>query len=324
MAEIVAFGELLIDFVPTENGLSLADAPAFKKAPGGAPANVAVGFSKLGGRSAFVGKVGEDEFGHMLVAVLEKQGVDVSGVRFDAHARTALAFVTLLAGGEREFMFYRNPSADMLMEPHELNESLIRSAQVFHYGSISLISEPTRATHIAAMRIAREGGALLSYDPNLRLPLWPSATAAREGIMSIWKEADIIKVSDEEVKFLTGGRDEKDDEVVMSALWHDKLKLLLVTDGADGCRYYTAKFKGQVDSFKVATVDTTGAGDAFVAGFLRKLIQDRKLISDEAKLRDALRFANACGAITTTERGAIPALPDTETAEKLINSATLY
>ena len=324
MAEIVAFGELLIDFVPTENGLSLADAPAFKKAPGGAPANVAVGFSKLGGRSAFVGKVGEDEFGHMLVAVLEKQGVDVSGVRFDSHARTALAFVTLLTGGEREFMFYRNPSADMLMEPHELNEGLIRSSQVFHYGSISLISEPTRATHIAAMRIAREGGALLSYDPNLRLPLWPSPTAAREGIMSIWKEADIIKVSDEEVNFLTGGGDEKDDEVVMSALWHEKLKLLLVTDGADGCRYYTAKFKGQVDSFKVATVDTTGAGDAFVAGFLRKLIQDQKLISNEPKLRDALRFANACGAITTTERGAIPALPDTETAEKLINRATLY
>ena len=142
--------------------------------------------------------------------------------------------------------------------------------------------------------------------------------------MSIWKEADIIKVSDEEVNFLTGGGDEKDDEVVMSALWHEKLKLLLVTDGADGCRYYTAEFKGQVDSFKVATVDTTGAGDAFVAGFLRKLIQDQKLISNEPKLRDALQFANACGAITTTERGAIPALPDTETAERLINRATLY
>ena len=250
MAPIVTFGELLIDFVPTVAGLSLSDAPAFKKAAGGAPANVAVGVCRLGGRAAFIGKVGQDEFGKMLEKELEDNGVDVRGVVFDSNARTALAFVTLREDGEREFMFYRNPSADMLMYPSELDEGLIRGATIFHYGSISLIAEPSRLTHHAALELAKESNCLLSYDPNLRLPLWPSAEAAREGIMSIWDEADIVKVSDEEVRFLTNG-DEKDEDIVLS-LWRDNMKLLLVTDGPDGCRYYTKDFSGRVESFQVA------------------------------------------------------------------------
>ncbi|RRT50535.1 hypothetical protein GW17_00013938 [Ensete ventricosum] len=158
----------------------------------------------------------------MLVDILEKNGVDVDGVLFDPHARTALAFVTLKRNGEREFMFYRNPSADMLLTESELNLSLIKRAKIFHYGSISLISEPCRSAHLAAMRAAKEAGALLSYDPNARLPLWPSEEAARAGIKSIWTEADFIK----------------SEEVVMS-LWSDGLKLLVVTDGEKGCRYFT-------------------------------------------------------------------------------------
>jgi fructokinase len=246
----------------------------------------------------------------MLADVLEKNGVNVKGLRFDTVARTALAFVALKECGEREFMFFRNPSADMLMVPSDLDEGLIRNAEVFHYGSISLISEPSRSTHLAAMKLAKQSGALMSYDPNLRLALWPSPEAARREILNIWNEADIIKVSDEEVKFLTNGGDDKLDEVVLGALWHDKLKLLLVTDGPEGCRYYTPTFKGHVDSFKVAAIDTTGAGDAFVAGLLQTLAQNKSLLSDEPALRAALRFACACGAITTTERGAIPAMPD--------------
>jgi fructokinase len=250
MAPIVTFGELLIDFVPTVAGLSLSDTPAFKKAPGGAPANVAVGVCRLGGHAAFIGKVGEDEFGIMLKKVLEDNGVDVKGVVLDSNARTALAFVTLREDGEREFMFYRNPSADMLMLPSELDEGLIRGSTVFHYGSISLISEPSRSTHRVAMNIAKQSHSLLSYDPNLRLPLWPSPELARDGIMSIWDEADIVKVSDEEVKFLTNGKDEQLDATVLE-LWRPNMKLLLVTDGPDGCRYYTPTFRGRVESFQV-------------------------------------------------------------------------
>lgn len=312
---VICFGEMLIDFVPTVGGVSLAEAPAFKKAPGGAPANVAVGIARLGGNSAFIGKVGEDEFGYMLADILKKNNVHDGGILFDKGARTALAFVTLRSDGEREFMFFRNPSADMLLQESELNVSLIKTATIFHYGSISLITEPCRSAHLAAMRIAREAGALLSYDPNLRLPLWPSAEAARKGILSIWKEADIIKVSEDEITFLTEGGDPYSDEAARN-LMHPKLKLLLVTEGQDGCRYYTRDFSGRVDGMIVDTIDTTGAGDAFVAGILSHLVLDKSLIQDQGKLREALRFANICGAITTTERGAIPALPYRDTVLK--------
>ncbi|CAN6700329.1 unnamed protein product [Malus baccata var. baccata] len=190
---VVCFGEMLIDFVPTSNGLSLAEAPAFKKAAGGAPANVAVGIARLGGSSAFIGKVGEDEFGYMLADILKENNVNNEGMRFDPGARTALAFVTLRSDGEREFMFYRNPSADMLLQEAELDFDLIRKAKILHYGSISLITEPCKSAHIAATKAARDAGVVLSYDPNLRLPLWPSAKSAREGILSIWDTADVIK-----------------------------------------------------------------------------------------------------------------------------------
>uniref|UniRef100_A0A0D6R265 fructokinase n=1 Tax=Araucaria cunninghamii TaxID=56994 RepID=A0A0D6R265_ARACU len=308
---VVCFGEMLIDFVPTVAGLSLARAPAFKKAPGGAPANVAVCIARLGGLSAFIGKVGDDEFGYMLADILKKNNVNNKGIRFDAGARTALAFVTLRADGEREFMFYRNPSADMLLVESELEVDLIKQAKIFHYGSISLIAEPCRSAHLAALKIAKDAGVLLSYDPNLRLPLWPSVQAAQEGILSIWERADIIKISEEEISFLTGDEDPYDDAVVQK-LFHPNLKLLLVTEGADGCRYYTKDFNGRVKGLKVEAVDTTGAGDAFVGGILSQLASDLSLIQDEKRLREALKFANACGALTVTERGAIPALPQRE------------
>ncbi|XP_057500380.1 probable fructokinase-6, chloroplastic [Actinidia eriantha] len=313
---VVCFGEMLIDFVPTISGLSLADAPAFKKAPGGAPANVAVGIARLGGSSAFIGKVGEDEFGYMLSDILKENNVNNDGMRFDPGARTALAFVTLRNDGEREFMFYRNPSADMLLQEAELDYDLIRKAKIFHYGSISLITEPCKSAHIAAAKAAKDAGVILSYDPNLRLPLWPSAESAREGILSIWGTADIIKISEEEISFLTKGEDPFDDAVVRK-LYHPNLKLLLVTEGPDGCRYYTKEFSGRVKGLKVDAVDTTGAGDAFVAGILSQVAADVSLVQEENRLRDALTFANACGALTVKERGAIPALP---TREAVLNA----
>ncbi|XP_011002780.1 PREDICTED: probable fructokinase-6, chloroplastic [Populus euphratica] len=314
---VVCFGEMLIDFVPTISGLSLSDAPAFKKAPGGAPANVAVGIARLGGSSAFIGKVGEDEFGYMLAEILKENNVNNEGMRFDPGARTALAFVTLRSDGEREFMFYRNPSADMLLQEAELDLDLIRKAKIFHYGSISLITEPCKSAHIAAAKVAKDAGVVLSYDPNLRLPLWPSAESAREGILSIWDTADIIKISEEEISFLTKGEDPYDDAVVQK-LFHPNLKLLLVTEGPEGCRYYTKEFRGRVKGLKVDAVDTTGAGDAFVAGILSQLAKDLSLLQNEDRLREALKFANACGALTVKERGAIPALPTREAVNSAI------
>ncbi|KAL4346443.1 hypothetical protein GQ457_17G025660 [Hibiscus cannabinus] len=299
---VVSFGEFLIDFVPTVGGVSLAEAPAFKKAAGGAPANVAVCVSRLGGTSAFIGKVGDDEFGHMLANILKENNVDNSGMRFDHSARTALAFVTLRADGEREFLFFRHPSADMRLHESELHIDLIKQAKIFHFGSISLIAEPCKSAQLAAMDIAKKSGSILSYDPNLRLPLWPSAEAARKGIMSIWDQADLIKVSEDEITFLTEGGDPYDDNVVMKNLFHPNLKLLIVTEGQQ-------TFKGRVPGIKVKPVDTTGAGDAFVGGLLSSLASDLNLFQDEKRLREALAFANACGALTVTERGAIPALP---------------
>ncbi|KAE8658405.1 Fructokinase-2 [Hibiscus syriacus] len=226
-------------------------APGFLKAPGGAPANVSIAVARLGGKASFIGKLGEDEFGRMLADILKQNGVSDDGILFDQGARTALAFVTLRADGEREFMFYRNPSADMLLKPEELNLDLIRSAKVFHYGSISLIVEPCRSAHMKAMEVAKEAGALLSYDPNLRLPLWPSADEARNQILSIWDKADIVKVSDVELEFLTGEK---------------------------GSRYYTKKFHGAVNAFHVNTVDTTGAGDSFVGALLCKIVDDPTIL----------------------------------------------
>ncbi|CAA3005439.1 probable fructokinase-7 [Olea europaea subsp. europaea] len=308
---------MLIDFVPTIGGVSLTEAPAFKKAPGGAPANVAVCIAKLGGSSAFIGKVSEDAFGHMLADILKENKVNNSGVRFDPCARTALAFVTLRADGEREFMSFRNPSADMLLRESELDIDLIKKASIFHCGSISLIEEPCRSAQLAAMAIAKKSGSVLSYDPNLRLPLWPSEEAARKEIMGIWHQADIIKISEEEITFLTDGDDPNDDDVVLKKLFHPNLLLLLVSEGKDGCRYYTKQFKGRVPSVQVKPVDTTGAGDAFVGGILYCLASDVNLYQDEKRLREAIVFANACGALTVTENGAIPALPTKQAVQQI-------
>ncbi|KAH6770838.1 pfkB-like carbohydrate kinase family protein [Perilla frutescens var. hirtella] len=319
---VVCFGEMLIDFVPTVGEVSLAEAPAFYKAPGGAPANVAVCIAKLGGSSAFIGKVGKDEFGEMLANMLKENKVDNSGVRFDPYARTALAFVTLRADGEREFMFFRNPSADMLLQESELDLNLVMKATIFHYGSISLIDEPCRSTQLAAMRIARKSGSLLSYDPNLRLALWPSEDAARKGIMAIWDQADIIKISEDEISFLTEGDNPNDDTVVLKKLFHPNLSLLLVSEGKSGCRYYTKQFKGRVSGVKVKPVDTTGAGDAFTGATLYCLASDVNILKDEKRLRQALLFANACGGLAVTKSGAIPALPTKDEVQQIMEGVS--
>ncbi|HEY9122208.1 MAG TPA: PfkB family carbohydrate kinase [Brevefilum sp.] len=320
MADIVTLGELLIDFVPTTSNVSLIEAPAFKKAPGGAPANVAAGLAKLGISCAFLGKVGDDPFGEFLEKTLSDLGVNTRGLVFSHKARTALAFVSLKADGEREFMFYRHPSADMLYTPEEVDYPLIKHAKIFHFGSISLISEPSRSATLAALAAARENGVLISYDPNLRLALWPDPSAAKDGMLSVWEKADLIKVSEDELTFLTG-LDDIDEAV--NTLWHENLKLLVVTLGKDGCRYYTPGFNDFVEGISAKAIDTTGAGDGFVAGLLKGLSEHPEALVNESALRKVCLYANAVGALTTTQLGAIPALPTTQEVHAFLDSKNI-
>jgi fructokinase len=315
MAEIICLGELLIDFVPTVTGTSLIEAPAFKKAPGGAPANVAVGLARLGVSSAFMGKVGDDPFGQFLARTLADAGVDIGPLCFTDQARTALAFVSLRADGEREFMFYRHPSADMLFTPDEVDEAALRAAKALHYGSISLISEPSRSATLHAIATARVAGCLISCDPNLRLALWPDPGATRAGLQLAMREAQVIKLSDEELRFLTGS---DDPAAARQQLWHDRLELMVVTLGATGCVYFTPDHEGVVVGFSVQAIDATGAGDGFVAGLLQGLIRDRSAARDPQRLREICRLACAVGALATTERGAIPALPTLERVQHFL------
>ena len=317
MADILCFGDLLIDFVPLESGLPLADVPAFKKAPGGAAANVAVGLSRLGVKSAFMGKVGDDPFGHFLKATLDGEGVDTSPMRLDGRARTALAFVTLEASGERDFLFYRHPSADMLFVPDEVDRAAIGAASIFHFDSISLAASQPRETALFAADEARKLGRTISYDVNLRLPLWASAEEAKKGIVAGLARAHVTKLSDDELEFLTGRRD---PAAIREHLWHDGLKLAVLSLGAKGSVLLTPEHEEHVPSIAVTPVDATGAGDGFVAGLLAAIHADPAIFADRRKLAAAVRFANAVGALTTTERGAIPALPRRERVEAVLRN----
>jgi len=313
--QAIALGELLIDFVSTESGVTLIKAPTFQKAAGGAPANVAVGLARLGVPSGFIGKVGDDDFGRFLAQTLDENGVDTSALRFSSEARTMLAFVSLGPDGDREFMFYRHPSADMLLRPEEIDPDYIGAARALHYGSISLISEPSRSATLAAVRIAQEHDLLISYDPNRRLALWPSVEIARERMLEGLQFAQVAKVSRRELSFLSG---ESELGPAVERLWHDRLRLLVITEGPAGCRYITRDTRGHVPGYRVTPVDTTGAGDGFVAGLLAGLLGDEAAWENVTALEETLRFANAAGALTTTRRGAIPALPTRAQVEKFM------
>ena len=314
-SDVVCFGDLLMDFVPTKSGLDFADLPTFQPVPGGAAANVAVGLVKLGVSSKFLGKVGDEPFGHVLIDTLEREGVDVTSIRLESKARTALAFVTLTKDGERDFMFYRHPSADMLFRPDDVDTDAIDRARIFHFDSISLASPQPRETALFAADHAKSKGKLVSYDVNLRLPLWENADEARDGIVDGMRRADVVKLSDDELDFLTGSTA---PEGVRDRLWHDGLRLVVLSLGKDGCLAITERGQQHVPSLSVDVVDTTGAGDGFVAGLLSGIAGDSAVLDDDGALTALCRFANAVGAITTTARGAIPSLPTREQVDDLL------
>lgn len=305
MVDAICFGELLIDFVSLDRGVSVGQASGFTKAAGGAPANVAVGLAKLGVHTAFMGQVGDDFFGHALAEVVASTGVDISALRYSQSAMTALAFVAVDDRGERSFVFYRKPSADMLMTPDDLDHTMLSQTKLFHYGSITLIDDPVKTTTLKAIELAQAGGALISYDPNLRAPLWPDLEAAKAGMQLGFAYANVVKMSEEELIFLTG---ESDLAQGVKNLWTDNTQLVVITKGEHGSEAFTNTNHWIVEGFQVAVEDTIGAGDGFVAGLLSGLMS---IGSDWAKadLRPILRRANAVGALTATKQGGIPALP---------------
>ena len=320
--DVTCLGEALIDFVATTADVTVGEAEGFVKAPGGAPANVAVGVARLGGNVAFLGKVGEDPFGRFLDRTFSEAGVDTGGIRFSPESRTSLAFVSRQKDGERSFCFFRNPGADMTYAPEELDRDKLKT-QVFHFGSITLIDEPSQQTTLTALQIAKENGALISFDPNLRPALWRSLKVAQATILEQLPHVDLLKVSAEELYFLFKGRlptEELESKYLKRGIKElrklfPNLALIVVTQGAEGCVWLRGDCFGSMAGLKVKAIDTTGAGDGFVAGLLTSLREQNLLTlnalsgADPTHLFHAVQFANQVGAFTTTRLGAIPALP---------------
>jgi fructokinase len=301
---ILCLGEALIDFLATD------DEGSFKRQPGGAPFNVACGAAKLGARAAMITKLGQDMFGDFLEQTMREHDVERTGVLRTDEANTALAFVALDEGGERSFSFYRKPCADQLLAPEDLKDELFaEDLDAFHFGSISLITEPSASATRAAANRARDAGAWVSYDPNLRELLWPDEDEARATILDAMPLADLVKVSEEELRFLTGRGDLRGADALLAR----GPTVVVVTRGEGGCAVYRKDEQAiEVGAPTVDVVDTTGAGDAFVAGFLFRLVRSRgsrrEDLTRSVLLRAAL-WGNAAGALATTKYGAIPSLP---------------
>ncbi|HNT33868.1 MAG TPA: carbohydrate kinase [bacterium] len=320
MPDIISLGEALVDFVSTVSGVSVKDAPAFEKAPGGAPANVAAGLAKLGVSVGFAGKVGQDAFGLCLKETLEHWGVDTHGLILDSACRTTLAFVSLTADGQPSFAFYRNPGADMMLTPDEIDPEWIGTAKILHFGSISLLDAPARDATRTAIAQARRGGALISYDPNLRPALWSDRQSAFSFIREGMEQAEIVKMSEEELIEIQCASDTRQG---MEQLMKQGKIAVFVTRGAEGCCVRCAEGFAEQPAMKVDPIDTTGAGDGFVAGVLSRVLQSLKEGSDPHRLpldwwRETARFANTVAGLSIGSKGAIPALPTLEQVQRAL------
>jgi fructokinase len=300
---IISLGEALVDFIPTDETNA-----TYQKSPGGAPANVAAGLARLGNRSAFLGKVGDDVLGAFLIDTLKSFGVNTFHVYKTEKARTGAVFVTLDSDGERSFDFYINPSADRFLEEKDIQPSLFKEYKILHFGSISTIGEPSKRATEKAIRLAKENKMWVSYDPNLRLSLWETPALARERISSMLHYADIVKISEEELEFITGLKKVKEGIKVLQR-YH--IPLLLITLGDDGSYVVTKDGEEYVPAKTVNAIDTTGAGDAYVAGMLHGLNQYEGTL-DDLTLEQACemaQFASVSSGLAVSVKGAMTALP---------------
>jgi len=315
--DFLSLGEVLIDMFPAEVGRRLTEVTAFRPKPGGAPANAAVAAARLGMQSAFIGKVGDDIFGHYLEEVLKKEGVETRGMRFDEQARTTLVFIGMPDENTAEFVFYRNPGADTRLTTAELDRQLIQQSSCLHFGSLSLTEEPIRSATREAIQIARSAGALISFDVNYRPSLWRSRSEAIERVMDLVPGVDLLKVNEIELALLTGRQEL--EEACRSLLQHGP-DLCIVTLGPKGSYFQTNQAGEFIPAFNVDTVDATGCGDAFIAGLLSQLVKDDRRLKDlsPSRLRNALRYGNAVGALTAQTLGVIPALPTASEVEAFL------
>lgn len=311
--DVIALGELLIDF--TMNGESEQGNHLFEACPGGAPCNVLAMLNKLGKKTAFIGKVGNDQFGTLLRKTLNEVGIDTSNLFTDDEVNTTLAFVHTLADGDREFSFYRNPGADMMLKEDEIDEDFLSQAKIFHFGTLSMTQDEVRAATKKAVKSAKQSGALISFDPNLREPLWSSLESAKEQMEYGFSQCDILKISDNEIQFVSGKEDY--DEGIKYLQDKYQIPLILLTMGKEGSRAYYKGMRVERSGFSVKTIETTGAGDTFGGSALNYILEHDFYNLTEEDLGGLLSFANAAAAIVTTKKGAILAMPEREEVEKI-------
>lgn len=314
--DVTALGELLIDF--TENGRSDQGNPLFEANPGGAPCNVLAMLKKLGHKVAFIGKVGNDFFGEQLKEVVVEAGIDAAYLQMDDEVHTTLALVHTLADGDRDFSFYRNPGADMMLTEAEVPVGLIQDSKIFHFGTLSMTHEGVRAATKKALRIAKESGAVVSFDPNLRPPLWQSLEKAKEQILYGLQYCDILKISDNEVQWLTG-KEDYTEGVHWIKERYPEIRLVLVSMGKEGSRAYYGEVMVEVPAcLNRRTIETTGAGDTFCGCILHYVLEHGLEGLEQENLKEMLRFANAAASIVTTRKGALRVMPAMEEVEALL------
>ncbi|UMZ00371.1 carbohydrate kinase [Roseburia rectibacter] len=315
--DVVALGELLIDF--TENGTSGQGNPVYEANPGGAPCNVLSMLNRLGHQTAFLGKVGNDIFGRQLRSTVESAGINVEGLLTDEDVRTTLAFVETKPDGDRDFSFYRNPGADMMLREEEVRDDIIAAGKIFHFGTLSMTNEPVRSATKHAIAVAKENGALISFDPNIREPLWKDMEEAKEQTAYGLSVCDILKISDNEIQWFSGKEDYTEGIRMLQQTY--QIPLILLSMGRDGSRVYYKNMIVEVPAFlQKNTIETTGAGDTFGACCLHYILQYGLMELTEQQLKDMLTFANAAASIITTRKGALRVMPSLEEIQNYFES----
>jgi fructokinase len=319
MRKLISIGEALIDFIPNQKGVSLKDVTGFTRVAGGAPANVSACVSTLGKKSMMLTKLGNDAFGDYIIDVLKNALVDTSYIQRTNKANTGLAFVSLKEDGNRDFSFYRNPSADMLLQPSEISEDLFDQGDILHFCSVDLIDAPVKKAHDVALEIAKRKQCIISFDPNVRLPLWDDHDLYKKVINEYIPHADIIKVSDEELEYITGTNDIND---AINNLFVGNVKVVIYTKGAHGVEVFTKESKYQHLGFTINAIDTTGAGDAFIGAFIYQLLENNIGLKDLSKTNydSLIEFANAVGAIVASKKGAISSMPSLEVVSEFLKT----
>ena len=312
--DVIALGELLIDF--TMNGQSEQGNNMFEACPGGAPCNVLALLNKMGKKTAFIGKVGKDQFGALLRDTITEAGIDASNLMVDENVNTTLAFVHTFPDGDREFSFYRNPGADMMLTADEVNPEVVKDTKVFHFGTLSMTHEGVREATKKAVETAKANGCLVSFDPNLRPPLWSSLDLAKEQMEYGFGKCDILKISDNEIQFVSGKEDYDEGIAYLQETYN--IPLILLTMGKDGSRAYYKGMRVERPGFSVKAIETTGAGDTFCGSSLNYLVDHDFENLTEEQLGEMLTYANAAAALVTTKKGAIKAMPVKEEVLELI------